>query len=104
MVDIAWPHIGCTYSLLRRLKISLSRNVGHTWTRWKMAGHYTWELLTQRDAHQLRFPSTHRLLSLVSAEIPCGIEPLRRVLVALLKGKSTRGMPLQWDDGEIYCT
>ena len=44
------------------------------------------------------FPSTHRLLRLMSAEIPCGIEPLRRVLDALLTGQHIRGMPLQWDD------
>ena len=47
------------------------------------------------DAVKSRFTSTHRLLRLVSAEIPCGIEPLRRVLEALLKDQHIRGMHLQ---------
>ena len=49
---------------------------------------------TKKNA-SVRLPSTHRLLSLVSAEIPCGIEPLRRVPDAFLKGQHIRGMPLQ---------
>ena len=46
-----------------------------------------WEPPTRRAAHQLRFASTHKLLRLMSAEIPCGIEPRRRVLYAVLKGQ-----------------
>ena len=42
---------------------------------------------SRRAAHQLRFASTHRLLRLKSAEIPCGIEPRRPVLYTVLRGQ-----------------